>query len=775
MAKVIQINLNRSRGALDLAIEQANRTKHNIICITEPPRLHNGKLLGISGWEQVSNENAAVLYRKSITNIEPVTLEDEYTVAIKLGSIVLVSTYAPPNTLTDLPFNGIGKIVRKHSKVIITGDMNCRTRWTSNLPMRLRDMEFEKLLSDHGLKVENSNIPTLLHQGRATINDYTLTKGSTINNWSVLEEEVSLSDHYYITFWIVNEEASNNKQFSKKLDEEKFNTLIEECLLINLETNTPEEVEMKATMVTEWIKENIEKCTIEKEVQPKTLWWNNELDEMREKIKKLRRTRYRTKNVETKNSISKEIKMEQQNLRNKIRKAKISKWKEFVGMEHPWGKPYKLIVKPRECKEVYSHLEKENQQVTKSRVEAMQYLMKTKIPEKAPAMIPMSNAECEDAEMPDEITADEIAEVLKKSKNRSAPGFDQINYKALKRVNKKHPSLLLDLYNSCLRYCIFPKEWKLGKLIWLQKQGKDVKSPGAYRPLTLLSILGKTLERIIAARISSTITLSNKQYGFRKGIGAEDCLHDVVEEVKSRRLKNNHTAMVSLDISGAFDHISWPHTLRELRNQGVNRYLIRMIESYCTDRYVQDKEGNKKKLVCGCPQGSVVAPLLWNIGYDCVIKELSEKGYNAYVYADDTMIIVSEKSRMKLFEKIKNSIITAENKMKVINLKLNKTKTDIIVLGSIISAQPVEEKIKIGEQELHTKREVKYLGMVIDNQLSWDSHLEYLKKKSDAMLPKLLSMCQNTFGYSTEARRTMLRSTIFAYYKYGTTSYIHAL
>lgn len=774
MSKIIQINTNKSRGSLDLAIDLANKLRCNFICITEPPKLYNDKLTGIPGWEHSCNQHSAIIYRKTLINIVPVPLRATYTTAIKIGDIVLSSTYASPNMSTDEPFDEMAAISRKYTKVVLTGDMNCRLL-PSGLPIRTRDLDFHDLINNNGLNVENSKEPTLLHQGRATINDYTLTKSCRILKWKVLSEEISLSDHYFISFTLETTPIENKNPISRKLNEVDFLERVVNCTLPSMKAANEEEVHNLGLMLTEWTSKNVEECTTERIIKPNSHWWNGELEAMKIFIKKLRRKRHRSKNEEEIRSLSRIIKEEQTKLRNGMKKSKINNWREFIGQTEPWGKPYKVIIKSREKVDVHPHIQKDDGSVTTNRKDAMKYLLHVKIPATAPPLLMNQRTVTTKEVLPPEITEEEIATILKKCKNKSAPGFDSVGYKPLKILNKRHPDLLKDLYNSCMIHGTFPDTWKTGKLIWLLKAGKDNKTTGAYRPLTLLSVLGKTLERIICARISDTITLSENQYGFRKGRGTEDCLHRVLEEVKNRRTRYNFTAMVSLDISGAFDHISWPHAVSELTLKGVNKHLIRIVENYCTDRYVQDIEGNKKKLVCGCPQGSVVAPLLWNVGYDCVIKELTEKGYTAYVYADDTMIIVSDNSKNSLVTKIEEAMKTAEVKMNEMNLSLNMKKTEIVILGSVITSTPPTITIKCGGQEVRSKSSMKYLGLMIDSRLSWDEHIQYLEEKSQILLPKLISLCQNTFGYSAEARKTMLKGTIGAFFGYSSTVYIGSL
>lgn len=123
--------------------------------------------------------------------------------------------------------------------------------------------------------------------------------------------------------------------------------------------------------------------------------------------------------------------------------------------------------------------------------------------------IPNREVEEDSDNVHDPVTAKELMKVLKGSRNRSAPGPDGINYKTLKIFNITHPNILCTVYDACFRFRVFPG--KPGLVIWLPKSGKDPLSAEAYRPITLLSTLGKTLEKLTAtaARMLEQDTLTS--------------------------------------------------------------------------------------------------------------------------------------------------------------------------------------------------------------------------------------------------------------------------
>lgn len=140
------------------------------------------------------------------------------------------------------------------------------------------------------------------------------------------------------------------------------------------------------------------------------------------------------------------------------------------------------------------------------------------------------------------ITNKQITQIIQKIPNRSIPGWDGISYKSIKLMHQRYPLLLGQLYTTCLSLGYFSDKWKLGVVVFIEKSGKNLTTPNDFRPITLLPTLGKTFERCLHSAISSFPESSHflhpKQYGFRSKHQEEFYL----------------TAVISLDIKGAFDH-----------------------------------------------------------------------------------------------------------------------------------------------------------------------------------------------------------------------------
>lgn len=772
--RVLQINTGNSRPALDLALLYARRKKADVICITEPPMYKKGKI-GCPGWSEHLGDRAAILTKSNIT------IKKEWkelsTVGIEIGKTRIISAYCSPNEEVEQYLDALSLTAESPTPLVITGDFNCRwIEFDRKLRRRRKDAIFYDFIIGNDLKIENDGTPTLIHQGVESTNDYTITKRSKVNNWMVDTLENTLSDHRFIYFEVEDNTVVRNRQEKKKMDQEKLKVQLSTIPQIK-ECKSPEDAEINADIITNWLSNAVKNSTTTEEYKSTTYWWNENLEAQRIKLKQINRKIERCKN----NNQLLVLKREQQEQRVlhkiNIKKAKVEAWKNLINKDRPWGKPYKTIIKnpERNSSAPPTSIQKANGLMTRSESETNITFLHAKFPRapKQTAYLTTRNIKNtrNDAH---NVTTDIVANIIRKLNNRSAPGLDGINHKTLKILNIMHPTLLTEILNQCLQWAVFPKKWKEGKLVLIYKNKGDKTKADSYRPLTMLSALGKLLEKCLMMQIDQLVEnkISDSQYGFRKGRSCEDCILAATKWIKKMKHTDNITAVVSLDIKGAFDHVLWPWIVQELERLEVPQHLISMMTCYFKDRKVYLGE-NSIDIERGCPQGSVVGPLLWNISYNFVLENLHKRFTRGFAYADDTLLLMTAKNVQDVYKVIKYNVMNIEKDMGKAGLLLNVGKTEIMLLKKqgIVIAPPIE----LNGIYLRPKNVMKYLGVWLDHQLSWEPHLKKVCEKGMAMIPKLANLARNTYGYNTSARRTMLDGTIGAYMKYASAVYVHRL
>ncbi|GBL89700.1 hypothetical protein AVEN_104649-1 [Araneus ventricosus] len=122
-------------------------------------------------------------------------------------------------------------------------------------------------------------------------------------------------------------------------------------------------------------------------------------------------------------------------------------------------------------------------------------------------------------------TKGEIAIVIKNLHKGKEPGPDGTDSIISKQINKRFPILFMELFNKCLHLEMFPDPLKLGNIVLLKKEGKPEEEASSYRPISLLTTIGKILEKLLTQRLNYHLERLNKisdnQYGFREGRSTE--------------------------------------------------------------------------------------------------------------------------------------------------------------------------------------------------------------------------------------------------------------
>ena len=128
---------------------------------------------------------------------------------------------------------------------------------------------------------------------------------------------------------------------------------------------------------------------------------------------------------------------------------------------------------------------------------------------------------------------EEVTGIIKLLPTNKVPGPDCICNQALKALNWHHPTILPSLFTVCLTPGHYPVSWRSGWVVFVPKPGKDLYVADGYRPITLLSTLGKTFEKILNTRIvehyNEVRPHHQRQFGFHKGIGMEEAVHQAVD------------------------------------------------------------------------------------------------------------------------------------------------------------------------------------------------------------------------------------------------------
>ena len=235
--------------------------------------------------------------------------------------------------------------------------------------------------------------------------------------------------------------------------------------------------------------------------------------------------------------------------------------------------------------------------------------------------------------------------------------------------------------------------------------------------------------------MKATKKISKTQHAYRLLHSCQTCLIEITNYIYKLVDQKRYSAVVSLDLSKAFDSLSHELILYKLSKLGIGEDCIKWIKSYLKNRKQRTKFkkflSEEHVIASGIPQGSIIGPLL----FICFTNDLAEdfKDTKIVSYADDSQIVVDAKTLTQLKTKIEKVISIAQNWYESNSMKNNITKTEILVIS------PGREKrnhlkIKVIDEgktyNIDTKSTIKVLGIHLDENLNWKKQINHIKRNS---------------------------------------------
>uniref|UniRef100_A0A3B3B6W1 Reverse transcriptase domain-containing protein n=1 Tax=Oryzias melastigma TaxID=30732 RepID=A0A3B3B6W1_ORYME len=332
----------------------------------------------------------------------------------------------------------------------------------------------------------------------------------------------------------------------------------------------------------------------------------------------------------------------------------------------------------------------------------------------------------------DEITEQDILTIVRKSKNKTSTDCDGIDMIIVKQTIDCILRPLLYIFNLSFRTGIFPKKMKVAKIIPIFKQNDEHVFTN-YRPVSVLSQFSKIIEKWFIQKLDVFLEknslLFEYQYGFRSNRSTSTALIHLTEEILAAIDKKQFVVSLFLDLQKAFDTVNHSILLSKLGNYGIRGIVYKWLDSYLNNRqqYVQINHSKSKyeTVFSGIPQGSVIGPKLF-ILFINDIHEISKK-LNFLLFADDTTVYRSGENLESVITSMEKELVVLQRWFDANKLVLNWEKTKCMIFGTRNYGE--NRYIKIDGTVINNVSEVKFLGVILDNKLSWKLHIDYISKK----------------------------------------------
>ena len=372
---------------------------------------------------------------------------------------------------------------------------------------------------------------------------------------------------------------------------------------------------------------------------------------------------------------------------------------------------------------------------------------------------------------PDELlcTPDEIVDIISSLDPSKANGLDGISVRMLKATSSSIAPSLSKLFNLSISHGHFPKLWKQARVVPVPKSTKK-SSPSGYRPISLLSILSKILEKHIHSLITNHLhenhPLSDMQWGFQKGKSTVTALlsatHDWLMHLEQKR----EIACVFFDFQKAFDTVPHRRLMERLNQLQLDPYLIQWLGSYLTERQqsvvVNGTSSRTIPVVSGVPQGSVLGPLLFLIYIDTIPSLRLSVGTKLSLYADDILlysVISSPEDYISLQHDIDQIYAWSVDNLMTFNAAKCKC--------MLISRRRNDHcpSLYLNSHQLERVECYKYLGLLLSSDLSWSDHIQSTCSKAR----KLVGLLYRQFSGNTspEVMAKLYTSLVRPHLEYG--------
>jgi hypothetical protein len=329
----------------------------------------------------------------------------------------------------------------------------------------------------------------------------------------------------------------------------------------------------------------------------------------------------------------------------------------------------------------------------------------------------------------------EIINIVKALKSSSSKGSDGISSKIIKEVINEIAIPLCTISDLSLANGQFPNKLKTAKIVPIFKSD-DRLNISNYRPISVLPFFSKIFEKLMYNRLLFYLNehhiLVDDQFGFREEHSTYMALLKMIDDITHELDNKNYSLGIFIDLSKAFDTIDHKLLLKKLYHYGIRGTAHRWFSSYLEGRtqYVSVNNTNSDKLpvTCGVPQGSILGPLLFLIFINDIIN--ASVIIRFIMFADDTNLFFKHENLNTLYTIVNNELMRISKWFKLNKLSLNIKKTNFILFRNNNKKIAISNlSIKIDDVIIEQVIKTKFLGVIINENLSWQDHIKVITNK----------------------------------------------
>lgn len=373
----------------------------------------------------------------------------------------------------------------------------------------------------------------------------------------------------------------------------------------------------------------------------------------------------------------------------------------------------------------------------------------------------------------------ELSKSIKNSKS-TAPGKDNFTYPIIRNLPDNIMHYFLEILNNWWIKGDTFDQLKEVVICLLLKPKKDPESITSYRPISLMSCLAKTFERMVKLRLECYLEYNSmfprNQFGFRRGMGTMDALSKLVTSIQLALTKKQYVGLLFADIEGAYDVVDLSILANKLFELRLSRNVVNGILRLFSSRkiFVRDRKGalhGPRVSNQGLMQGSVLSPILFNI-YTFSLHTLWEEDVTCIQYADDICIFAVKNSLQECKAELENIVKTLQPWMSNHGFNMAPQKCAVMICSRSRNLQHrAEASISLSGMTFPLVNSFKYLGLILDSRLQWRDHIIYTVNRCEGACNVLKCTTKHYWGADRQTALLFYKSYVRSMIDYGSLFY----
>lgn len=370
-------------------------------------------------------------------------------------------------------------------------------------------------------------------------------------------------------------------------------------------------------------------------------------------------------------------------------------------------------------------------------------------------------------------TQEEISRIITKLRPFKAAGPDGIQNILIKKLPPKAVKLIATIFNHCILKGYWPSAFKHAKVIPIPKSGKDTTKPENYRPISLLNVIGKILEKLFQSRISNFAEANNilnpTQFGFRSEHSSTHQVKRLTDFITGKKSMRKSTGLITLDIEKAFDAVWHDGLIYKLNKFGFPFYIVKLVNSFIRSRsfavHIHESKSSSRPIPAGLAQGSALSPILYAI-YTSDIK-IPKETETAF-FADDTGLYTAAKSSNTIVRRLQKALDKIQIYFRKWRIKINGGKTQAILFPYNNQRRRIPTaRLKMQDVPIKFVKTTKYLGITLDNKLNFAAHVNITCDKATKCHRALYPLISQGSQLSVDNKKLIYKSIILPIITFG--------